>query len=330
MKILENKMIRKCLLTACMVISGTHLALADVTIKVGYKAGGGYDLNARLVARHLNRFLADDTAIHVENVPGGGSLRLARMILSTEPADGSVLAVMDNFLPLRTVVNEDVSDLDMTKLNWIGAVGTKEARLCAVRSETGVKTIEGLSDANLKFGATGVGSYNFSLTSTLKNLTGASFSIVPGFKGTSSLRAAILRGEIDGYCAMRYRDIGPVFEAGMMQPLVQANIHHDSAKGVPHITTVLKDTVDRDALDALIATERFRFAFAVPGETPQETVAELRAAFSKMVNDPAFLAEAESLKLIPAPETGEELQAMAQAMRSTPDTLLQKIRAMMQ
>lgn len=324
---ITNFLLLRSLAIACVVL-GTSAALADITIKVGYRAGGGYDLNARLVARHLNRFLADKHSIHVENVPGAGSMRLARMLFTTEPKDGSVIAVIDSFAPLSTLVNQDFSDLDMTTLKWIGGVGTKEARLCAVRSETGVKDMATLHEAQLKFGATGVGSYNFSLTKAIKNLSGADFTIVPGFKGTSSLRAAILRGEIDGYCAMRYRDIGPVFEEGLMQPFIQANTHHDPSKGVPHIKEVLKDSPYQEALDALIASERFRFAFALPSGTPDQTVAELRDAFSRMVEDSDFLEEAASLKLIPAPEAGEVLQALVEKMHSTPQDTLQKIREM--
>lgn len=152
--------------------------------------------------------------------------------------------------------------------------------------------------------------------------------IVPGFKGTSSLRAAILRGEVDGFCAMRYRDIGPVFAEGMMQPIMQANIHHDITKGVPHFPEVVEDQEDLEALDVLISTERFRFSFAVPSETPGEKVTHLRVAFQKMVNDREFLEEAASLKLIPIPEEGQDLQSLAEEMRSLPDALRQRINEM--
>lgn len=314
------------LLSAVLLFTvGTQLAFADITIKVGYQAGGGYDVNARLVARHLGRFLDGEPDLHVENVPGGGSIRLTKMMLETEPADGTVLGVVDSFLPLVTVLNGDFSEIDMTEFKWLGGIGTKEERLCAVRSSSGVKSVMDLAKPGLKFGATGVGSYNDAVTNVLRNVTGGSFKVVSGFTGTSSLRAAVLRGEIDGFCAMRYRDVGAVFEDGMMQPITQANIHHDRDKGVPHIREIINDKSHMEAVEAFITSERFRFAFFAPGATPDDTVERLRLAFSEMLTDTIFLEEAASLKLVPAPETGVTLQLLASEMRATTEILREKI-----
>src|SRR5690348_13582056 len=51
-----------------------------VTISVGFGPGGGYDLYARLVARHLGRHLPGHPTVVVANMPGAASIRAANYI----------------------------------------------------------------------------------------------------------------------------------------------------------------------------------------------------------------------------------------------------------
>src|SRR5262249_12684201 len=49
----------------------------QINLIVGYGPGGGYDVVARLLARHLGRYVAGNPNIVVQNMPGAGSLRAA-------------------------------------------------------------------------------------------------------------------------------------------------------------------------------------------------------------------------------------------------------------
>ena len=64
-----------------------------VTITVGYGPGGGYDLYARLVARHLGKHIPGAPQVIVQNMPGAGSLLAANYIYSSAPADGTAIAI---------------------------------------------------------------------------------------------------------------------------------------------------------------------------------------------------------------------------------------------
>ena len=65
-----------------------------ITILVGFTAGGGYDLYARLLARHIGRHIAGSPAILVQNMPGAGSLKATQSVYSVAPKDGTVLATV--------------------------------------------------------------------------------------------------------------------------------------------------------------------------------------------------------------------------------------------
>ena len=63
-----------------------------VTIIVGYTAGGGYDLYARLVAPFLSRHIPGQPTVIVQNMAGAGGLRAARNLATAAPKDGTTLA----------------------------------------------------------------------------------------------------------------------------------------------------------------------------------------------------------------------------------------------
>jgi hypothetical protein len=67
-----------------------------IELDVGTGVGGGYDANARLVARHLGRFLPGHPAIVVNNVPGGGGIRAANALYNRSARDGSVIGTFSN------------------------------------------------------------------------------------------------------------------------------------------------------------------------------------------------------------------------------------------
>src|SRR5688572_21113563 len=66
-----------------------------LTIVVGYSAGGGYDINARLISRHIGRHIPGLQNVVVVNMPGAGSLRALEHIERHAPKDGTVIGLFD-------------------------------------------------------------------------------------------------------------------------------------------------------------------------------------------------------------------------------------------
>src|SRR5438045_9023285 len=60
-----------------------------VELYIGYSVGGGYDIYARLLARHLGRHLPGRPVIVPKNMEGAGSLRLANWLAKAAPRDGT-------------------------------------------------------------------------------------------------------------------------------------------------------------------------------------------------------------------------------------------------
>src|SRR6266513_795569 len=66
-----------------------------VQIVVGFSAGGGYDLYARVLARHMGKHIAGNPAVVTQNMPGAGSLKAANYIYNVAPKDGTVFGTFD-------------------------------------------------------------------------------------------------------------------------------------------------------------------------------------------------------------------------------------------
>jgi hypothetical protein len=94
--------------TAALAVSPAHAdAVADfyrgkqVNLIVGYGPGGGYDTYARLLARHLGRFIPGNPSVIVQNMPGAGSLRAVNYLYNLAPKDGTTIGTFAYILIVR-------------------------------------------------------------------------------------------------------------------------------------------------------------------------------------------------------------------------------------
>ena len=68
-----------------------------IDLYIGYSAGGGYDVYARALARHMGRFIPGNPTILAKNMPGAGSLVLANWLYNVAPRDGTASFVLKSY-----------------------------------------------------------------------------------------------------------------------------------------------------------------------------------------------------------------------------------------
>jgi len=123
------------LAAALLVATGLRPAAADpvrdfyagkqVTIIVGSGTGGGYDLQARLTARHLGKHVPGNPTFIVQNMPGAGSLQAANYIYNSAPADGTIIALLQRGMLLIKLINPSGVRFEIDKLHWIGSLNSE-------------------------------------------------------------------------------------------------------------------------------------------------------------------------------------------------------------
>src|SRR5262249_5454779 len=103
----------------------------QITFIVGASTGGGYDRQARLVARHLGKHIPGAPTIIVQNMPGAGSLAATNYIYNAAARDGSVIALVMRSMLLIKNWNPQSVRFDLQGLNWIGSINSEVAVIAA-------------------------------------------------------------------------------------------------------------------------------------------------------------------------------------------------------
>ena len=170
------------------------------TIVVGFSPGGGYDVNARALARHLSAHIPGNPNIIVQNMPGAGSLTSVRYLDVTAPKDGTVMTIFNPGLVTQSIMQPDKVRLDFRKYDWIGVV-TPDFRVCYGYGPNGVKSWDDMMHRKeFVLGSTARGSGNYINGATLREVFHAPIKQILGFPGSAEQRLAIERGELDGDC----------------------------------------------------------------------------------------------------------------------------------
>ena len=127
-------------LVAGLLIGGTLAASAQapapnyyagktVQMVIGFGPGGGYDLWARTVARHINKHLPGNPTVVPQNMPGAGSFTAAAHIYTAAPKDGTVMGIIARDAPLGPLTGQEGARFDPLKLSWLGTPAT-ETNVC--------------------------------------------------------------------------------------------------------------------------------------------------------------------------------------------------------
>lgn len=291
---------------------------------VGYAAGGGYDVYARAIARHMHKYISGDPAIIVENMAGAGSLIAANYVYNKAEPDGLTVGVFASGLILQDSLGDPRVRLDGRKFNWIGAP-SRASPACAMMGFSGFKTPEDVLNTKrpIRLGATRAGSSTHDVPKLLNNVLGTKFDIITGYGGTSKVRLAMQTREVEGACwtweSMR-TTARAMLDASGEEKLIPVFIHRKwEDPEVSHLTPIrelIKGEENLATYKAYGAAYEFFRPFALPPKVPKALVQMLRGAFTETMKDKEFLAEADKSGLTIEYVSAEELAGHVNDMYS--------------
>ena len=173
-------------------------ASKTLTIAVGTGPGSGYDSYARLVSRHLGRFLPDSPNIVTTNVPGADGLQEATWLYQSAPKDGSAIGIIENSTPYEPLlVPEQAGRIDAQKFNWLGSLSSI-SNIVLVWHTSPIKSVQDLFDRQVIVGATSGNSDSITMPKLLNRMIGTKFKIVSGYSSSTEITLAMDRGEVEG------------------------------------------------------------------------------------------------------------------------------------
>ena len=305
-----------------------------ITLVIPSSVGGGYDLYGRLVARHIGRFIPGTPAITPSNMAGAAGVVAAQYVYSVGAKDGTVLgelypnAIMEPLLGDAAKVK-----YDSLKFNFIGSANS-ETFICYVSGKAPITRFADALEREVVLGASGVGGPSTDFPAMYNNLMGTKFKVVNGYPGITEIGLAIEKGEVHGTCGSSWSVMTTGhpdwLPSGTMRLLAQENLklHPDIAKlGVPLTPDFAKTPEAKQILDFVFSQSTFGRPFVMAPEVPAERVAAIRKAFTDMLKDRDFLADAEKMKMeITDPMSGEELATTVARLLASPVDLVAKVK----
>jgi tripartite-type tricarboxylate transporter receptor subunit TctC len=301
-----------------------------VTIYVAGTAGGGIDLFARLLSRHLGRHIPGKPSVSVQVMPGAGGIRAASFLAEQAPRDGTAMTTFASGPILEPLIGARHQNYDMSQFTWIGAL-TKDIGLCVSWGTTPFKTIEDVKTQQMVVAGTGAGSETDTWPVVLNEVLGTRFKLVTGYLGSQETILAMERGEAHGRCIFSYSALKIAKPDWLRDKKINvlaltALERSPEFPGVPAVVDLVTKPEDRQLLELMVGPAAMARPFAAPPGLPASKAALLRRAFDATMADPDFRAEAAKMQADLAPSTGEDVQKLVARIYATPRPVIERLK----
>jgi tripartite-type tricarboxylate transporter receptor subunit TctC len=288
-----------------------------------------YNINARILAPYLAKYLPEKPTPVIQVMPGASSLVATNYMYNVAPKDGSTIATVYKNIPLVGIVGGPTIMFDPTKFNWIGS--TVDGRKDAVIVWT--HRTESLNEFRTKELIVGTESIvSADSTKFIRNSLGLNFRQIAGYANPGAARLALERKEVDAVIfnllGIKTQTQWTNSNSGIRALLQFGNGHnrHPDYVNVPTFAELITNEEDKAILD-IFETQfiLLRPFIAPPGVNPAR-VRELREAFNKAVGDAGYIEEATKARMEVYLITGEQADMIVSTSANAPEHIINKLR----
>jgi tripartite-type tricarboxylate transporter receptor subunit TctC len=289
-----------------------------VRIIVASGPGGGYDTFARLLSRHLGRFVPGHPTFTVQHMPGAGGLRAAGYVANVAPRDGLAFAAVMPSMVTAPLLGLPGANFNPATLRWIGSLNS-EVHTCVAWHTTKITTLQEAMEKEL---IVGVSTGSEVMPTSFNALLGTKMKAVSGYQDGPTVLLAMQRGEVNGRCGWSYSSIASQHPEWVRDKtisiLVQLPSRHADLPHIPLAPELAKTEADRQTLDFLFGHFMMARSYVLPPDVPAERLAALRTGFDAMVKDEAVRADFAKAKHELTPISGADLNNWVETISRTP------------
>jgi tripartite-type tricarboxylate transporter receptor subunit TctC len=305
----------------------------SISLEIPTSVGGGYDVHARLLSRHMGRFIPGNPTIVPKNTEGASGLRLANALYNNAPKDGTAFGIFLRSSPFEPQFGNKAAQYDATRFTWIGSPSS-EVSICVAWHTTGITSIHDLFTREMLIGSLGPSADTTVYPRVMNGVLGTRVKIIHGYPGGNDIMLAVERGELGGRCAWSWSAAKATrrdwIEQKRVHILVQLGLSkHPDLPDVPLIVDLAKKSEDRDILKLVFARQEIAWPFVAPPDLPKDRAAALRAAFDATMKDKTYRAEADKAKLEIMPVAGADMQRLVGELYATPAPIVQRAMEML-
>lgn len=290
---------------------------------------------ARTIGRHLVKYIPGNPSISFQSMLGQRSRVAAAAVHRMAPGDGLTIAAIspDAIMAPLVEAQSKKHKFDPLTFQYLGSASSS-VFVCMVDREAPAATFQQALKLPLIMGASKSGGATRDSVLMLKNLLGANFRLVAGYRDRAQILEALQHGEIHGLCGYSWsalkRQRFDLIADKKVNLLLQFGLDGNkelSQQGVPTIWEFVKDPSDRAALGLLASSMVFARPFVAPPGTPRAQVNALRVAFERTMRDVDFRSDAHKNQLNITPTTGEAVQRLIRKVYKTPSDIVERAKA---
>ncbi|MFQ5764966.1 MAG: Bug family tripartite tricarboxylate transporter substrate binding protein [Rhodospirillales bacterium] len=266
-------------LLAALGISGASAQYPEkeITFLIPYKPGGGFDTYVRALVPVMEKRLK--VTVVPKNMPGAGGRKAASYLYKSKP-DGYRISIMN--LPGKAIaaIQGKKTGYDIRKFTWLGRIAT-DGYVIAVAKKSPFKSVADLKKAGrtIKVATTGPGSTAYVVSKIAAKVLGLDFGWVTGYKGSSGMSVAVIRGDTDiGFFVNR--SYAKFAKSGDLRGISSLQMKA-AFPGLENLTDLKAPELASVTLQRLVAG---------PPGLPKDIKGTLANALYDSVNDPDFQA----------------------------------------
>ena len=300
-----------------------------ITVIVGFGAGGGFDLYARLVAKHLGRHIEGKPNFVVKNMPGAGGRIAADFMTNVATQDGTFIAFLPSAIVVDQLLDPRENRFDAAKFNWLGRLNDI-AQVAVVWHTAPALTVEAAKEKEVVLAASSPLNLSATLPLAFNRMVGTKFKVVPGY--TTDMVLAMERGETHGVGGTSWEPLrvshADLVRDNKIRMLYLMGITRN--RELPDVRTIVEfgeTEEDRQVFRLLGSISDIGRALVGGPHIPVERARVLRDAIALLVKDAAFVADADRLGLGLNYLPGEALKAIVDDLNASPKSVIEKTKS---
>ena len=305
------------------LLSAPYYEGKTVRIIVGFGPGGGYDRMARLLAKHLPKYIPGKPTVLVENMEGASSIIAANHIYNLTKPDGLNIGTFNRGLPFAQLLKTEGVRYDVTKFSWIGSAAV-EATILSIRSDLPYKTVDDLKMVKepIPLAGMGPGTSDTQFAILLKEFAKLNLKLII-YPSSADGMLAIERKEVDGR-AGSYSSLKPFIERGLVRPMIRGRVSEPGIENLPVNEDLTTDPKGKTIMAMLASTDGIGRPYVVPPGTPADIMNILRDAFAKVAKDPELKEEAKKNRMEVSYTSGDECLKVLNNLLNQPSDIVQE------
>ena len=312
---------------------GAFYSGKTINIIVGMSPPDQHDNDARLLSRHMGKYIPGSPSVVVHNMPGAGGLKVVQFMATVAPRDGTTFAISQRGTMMMPLLKYPESNFDPRRFTWIGT-RAGETSIVVLWHKASVNNIDDARSSETIVASTGGGADSNTLPFIYNETLGTRFKPVIGYSSGGDMNLAMERGEVDGRVGW---SVGAMrgtkedwYRNKLVKIILQHGLKHNKELGaIPRAQELATHEDDRKLLELFAARQEIGFPVFGPPSIPADRAEALRAAYDKTMKDPEYIAEVAKMNVELAPYSGVEMQSLIEQIYATPAPIVERARTIL-